>query len=450
MQLSAVTSYLTANIAAIPLLWILPLAAYLITLIVAFEYARFVPRPVLTRLLAVMLAALAFTMAHAETWWPVGIGIAFFLLEMFLACLYCHVEAYRLRPQSSRELTLFYLLFATGGAIGSFLIGIAFPLLFSSNYDVGITFFATAFAALLVVWPEDWSQRLLWTAGSAALLYLLVLLHAAYRLDTLFATRNFYASLRVRQTYDSKQQWMRTLSNGIILHGTQIFTLALEKTPTTYYAEDSGVGLALRYCCGERPRNIGVVGLGAGTIAAYGRPGDRMRFYEINPAVQSIAQHLFTYLRDSSAQITFSDGDARASLAKEAPQHFDLLAVDAFSGDAIPLHLLTQEAFQIYRRHLAPGGILAFHISNRHVDLEPAIRLLAQSAGMHARTVQSYQNDQRGESNATWVLVTDNAAFLALPAVADYSREPEQRAGFRIWTDDYSSLFPLLRFMSRQ
>lgn len=450
MQLSAVTSYLTANIAAIPLLWILPLAAYLITLIIAFEYARFVPRPVLTRLLAVMLAALAYMLPHADTWWPVGIGIAFFLLEMFLACLYCHVEAYRLRPQSSRELTLFYLLFATGGAIGSFLIGIAFPLLFSSNYDVGITFFATALAALLVVWPEDWSQRLLWTAGSSALLYLVVLLHAAYRLDTLFATRNFYASLRVRQTYDSKQQWTRTLSNGIILHGTQIFTPALEKIPTTYYAEDSGVGLALRYCCGSRARNIGVVGLGAGTIAAYGRHSDRMRFYELNPSVEPIAQHFFTYLRNSPAQISFVAGDARASLAKEAPQHFDVLAVDAFSGDAIPLHLLTQEALQIYKRHLAPGGILAFHISNRHVDLEPAIQLLAQSAGMLARTVQSYQNDQRGESNATWVLVTDNAAFLALPAVADYSREPEQRTGLRIWTDDYSSLFPLLRVMSQQ
>jgi hypothetical protein len=450
MQLSAVTSYLTANIAAIPLLWILPLAAYLITLIIAFEYASFVPRPVLTRLLVVMLAALAYMTANGDVWWPVGVGIAVFTLEMFLACLYCHVEAYRLRPQSSRELTLFYLLFAMGGAVGSFLIGIASPLLFSSNYDVAISFFATALAALLVVWLGNWSERLLWFAGSAALLYVLVLLHTAYRRDTLFATRNFYASLRVKQTYDSKQQWTRTLSNGIILHGTQIFTPAMEKTPTTYYAEDSGVGLALRYCCGERPRNVGVVGLGAGTIAAYGRAGDRMRFYELNPAVQPIAQHLFTYLRDTPAQVSFAEGDARASLAREAPQHFDVLVVDAFSGDAIPLHLLTQEALQLYKDHLAPGGIVAFHISNRHVDLEPAIALLARSAGMHARTVHSDANDERSESSATWVLVTNNEAFLALPAVANYSREPEQRAGMRIWTDDYSSLFPLLRFMNRQ
>jgi predicted O-methyltransferase YrrM len=445
MQLSAVTSYLTANIAAIPLLWILPLAAYLLTLIVAFEYARFVPRPILTRLLAVMLAGLAYMLAKADVSLPAFVGIAFFLAEMFLACLYCHVEAYGLRPRAARELTAFYLTFAAGGAIGSFLIGIASPLLFSSNYDVAISFFATALVALLAVWPENWSQRLLWSAGSLGLLYVLVLLHAAYRRDTMFAARNFYASLRVKQTYDEHQHWVRTLSNGTIQHGTQIFAPELRTTPTTYYAEDSGVGLALRYCCGGRARNVGIIGLGTGTIAAYGKPGDRMHFYEINPAVLPIAQHLFTYLRDSPADIGFTEGDARASLAKEAPQDFDVLAIDAFSGDAIPLHLLTTQALAVYRRHLAPGGILAFHISNQHVDLEPAIALLAHAAGMQARTVQSYRNPERGAFNATWVLVTDNAAFLALPEIAGSSRPAEQRAGLRVWTDDYSSLLTLLR-----
>jgi hypothetical protein len=444
MQLCAVTSYLTANIAAIPLLWILPLAAYLITLIVAFEYARFVPRPVLTRLLAVMLAGLAYMLAKAEVSLPVGIGIAFFLIEMFLACLYCHVEAYALRPRETRDLTVFYLMFAAGGAIGSFLIAIASPLIFSSNYDVAISFFATALVAVLVVWPASWSERALWSAGAAMLLYVLVLLHAAYRRDTMFSIRNFYASLRVKQAYDRNQHWIRTLSNGTIQHGTQIFSPALIKTPTTYYAEDSGVGLALRYCCGDRARNVGIVGLGAGTIAAYGRHGDRMRFYEINPAVEPIAQHLFTYLRDSPAQISFVDGDARASLSQEPPEHFDVLVVDAFTGDAIPLHLLTTQAMAIYRRHLAPGGVLAFHISNQHVDLGPAIYLLAQAAGMQARTVQSLANDQEGEFNATWVLVTENSALLALPEIAEHSWPTDQLKGLRLWTDDYSSLLALL------
>jgi spermidine synthase len=239
---------------------------------------------------------------------------------------------------------------------------------------------------------------------------------------------------------------MRTLTNGSIQHGTQIFSAELRKTPTTYYAEDSGIGLALHYCCDKRVRNIGVIGLGVGTIAAYGQPGDRIRFYEINPAVTPIAQNLFTYLRDSQAQITIADGDARNSLSHEPPQGFDVLAVDAFSGDAIPLHLLTTQAMDLYKRHLAPGGIIAFHISNQHVDLEPEIALLAQAAGMDARRVSSMANEQRGEYTATWMLLTNNPSFFAQPEVATHARQPDVDAKARVWTDDYSSLLPLIRW----
>jgi SAM-dependent methyltransferase len=221
--------------------------------------------------------------------------------------------------------------------------------------------------------------------------------------------------------------------------------------PTTYYAEDSGVGIALRFCCpiangSVQPRNIGVIGLGAGTIAAYGQAGDRIRFYEINPAVEPIARNVFTYIRESGAQVTVVEGDARNSLAHEAPQGFNVLVIDAFSGDAIPLHLLTAEALALYRRHLAPGGILAFHISNQHVDLEPAIVLLAQSAGMRAMRVSSLGNDDRGEFSAYWVLISDNADFFAQPAVAAAVKPPVLKPGLRLWTDDYSSLLPLLRW----
>ena len=195
-------------------------------------------------------------------------------------------------------------------------------------------------------------------------------LHIGYQRSTLFAVRNFYGSLRVKQSLAAYPgATMRTLTNGTIQHGTQIFSDTLRKTPTTYYAEDSGVGLALRFCCQQRARNIGVVGLGVGTIAAYGRPGDRIRFYEINPAVPPIARNLFSYLRESGAQITIVEGDARSSLAGEPPQQFDVLVIDAFSGDAIPLHLLTTQAVALYKRHLAPGGILAFHVSNQYVYL---------------------------------------------------------------------------------
>ena len=447
MQLSAVTSHLTSNVAAIPLLWILPLAAYLISLILAFQFQRLVPRGIVTRLLIVMLGGLAYMLVQVDVSLPLRIGIVFFLLETLIACYFLHSEAYALRPRRASESTLFYLLFAAGGALGSFVIGIALPLLFRFNYDLALTFLVTALLALAVTWSSGWQQRLLWSVASILLAVLVSWIHIAYERSTIAAVRNFYGSLRVTQGHSYPGATVRTLTNGTIQHGTQIFaTEALRTTPTTYYAEDSGVGLALRFCCQGRPRNIGVIGLGAGTLAAYGRPGDRIRFYEINPAVAPIAQNVFTYLRDSGAQIRVTDGDGRLSLAGEKPQNFDVLVVDAFSGDAIPLHLLTTQAVALYRSHLAPGGILAFHISNQHVDLEPAIALLAGAAGMQAMRVSSFANDERGEFNATWMLLTDDATFFSRPGVAGHVRKPAEKPGLQLWTDDYSALVPILHW----
>jgi spermidine synthase len=447
MQLAAVTSYLTQNIAAIPLLWILPLAVYLLTLICAFQFPRLLPRGILLRFLAVMLAGLGYMLAHVEVSLPLSIGLSFFLVEVFVSCLFLHSEAYALRPQRASESTVFYLFFAAGGALGSFLIGIASPLVFSFNYDLALTFFVTALLALAATWRSHWAQRLLWGTASALLLALVIMLHVAYQRNTPLAERNFYGSLRVRQSLSAHPgALMRTLTNGTIQHGTQIFSDQLRRTPTTYYAEDSGVGLALRFCCRGRARNIGVIGLGVGTIAAYGKAGDRIRFYEINPAVTPIARNLFTYLRESGAQISVVDGDARASLVREEPQNFDVLVVDAFSGDAIPLHLLTAQAMDLYKRHLAPGGILAFHISNQHVDLEPEIALLAKAAGMDARRVSSMANEDRGEFTATWMLLTNSSDFFAQPEVASQVHIPAEDARVHLWTDDYSSLLPLVRW----
>ena len=181
-------------------------------------------------------------------------------------------------PRLHRSRRFFYLMFAPAGALGSFLVGIVFPMLFSSNYDLALSFLVTSLLAFAVTWPNGWGQRLLWFTASALLLVLVFFLHTAYQRDTLLATRNFYGSLRVRQTLGVPAYTLRTLSNGSIQHGTQMFSPALMKIPTTYYAEDSGVGIAMRLCCPGRARNIGVDGLGAGTLAAYGMPGDRIRF----------------------------------------------------------------------------------------------------------------------------------------------------------------------------
>jgi hypothetical protein len=445
MQLSAVTSHITSNIAAIPLLWILPLAVYLITFILAFEFPRFYRRSIVVRLLVVMLASLGYAISKMDTSLPIGLAILFFLFECFVACLFCHAEAYALRPRRPSETTLFYLLVAAGGVTGTFFIGIASPLIFAANYDLAITFFITALLALAITWRDGWGQRLLWTTASVLLLVLNFALHAAYAQQSLLITRNFYGSLRVKQLASSQGQPMRMLLNGTIQHGNQIFSPGFNRTPTTYYARGSGIGLALTNCCANRPRNIGVVGLGTGTIAAYGNSGDRIRFYEINPHVQPIARNLFTYIRDSPARITIVEGDARASLAQEAPQHFDIIVVDAFSGDAIPLHLLTTEAIALYQKHLVPGGILAFHVSNQYLDLAPEVAQLAASVHMQAKLFDTPSVDARGEFRSTWVLVADNPAFFTISEVAATATPITPIPGLRAWTDDYSSLFPIFQ-----
>ena len=450
MQLSAVTSYLTANIAAIPLLWIVPLAVYLLSIILAFEYPRLLPRAIAMRFLIVMLAGLGYALSKQDVEWPMRISIAFFLIEAFASCLFCHTEAYRLRPRRASESTTFYLLFAAGGALGSFVIGIVFPLLFRFNFDLVITCAFTALLAFVVTWEDGWSSRLLWGVGTIVMALQIFWINIVSWRNTTVAVRNFYGALRVKQTFGIPGATLRTLTNGNVEHGTQIFgTEEQRHTPTSYYAEDSGVGLAIRFCrSGAVPNaalNVGVIGLGAGTIAAYRRP-DRIRFYEINPAVETIARNVFTYIHDSRAQVQVIGGDGRTSLSHEPPMGFDVLVIDAFSGDAIPLHLLTTQALALYRRHLAPRGIIAFHISNRHVNLEPPIALLAESAGMHSAAITTPANDARGEFTATWMLLSDDADFFSQPEITRVSHQPETVPGLRPWTDDFSSLLPVLHW----
>lgn len=448
MQLSAVTEHLTINIAAIPLLWVLPLAVYLITFILSFENPVFYKRPIVVRVLVVMLASLGYMMTKTDFSLPITLTIVFFLLECFIACFFCHGETYSLRPQRASEATLFYLLIAAGGATGTFLVGIAFPLLFDANYDLAIAFFTTAGLALAATWRDGWAQRLLWATATVLLFGLTVLLHLYFTRNSLATMRNFYGSLRVTQGFAPVQQApMRTLLHGTIQHGTEIFSPEYIHHPTSYYAPDSGIGLAVRFCCDDavRPRRIGVVGLGTGTVAAYGQQGDQIRFYEINPQVEPIARNLFTYLRNSPATITVVPGDARTSLVSEPPQNFDVLAIDAFSGDAIPLHLLTREALQLYLRHLAPKGILAFHVSNQYLDLAPELALLAASAHLQARDVITGSNQARGEFRAEWVLMTPDSAFFDRNEIASLADPIYIKPHLRLWTDDYSSLLPVLQ-----
>jgi SAM-dependent methyltransferase len=214
--------------------------------------------------------------------------------------------------------------------------------------------------------------------------------------------------------------------------------------PTTYYGPDSGVGLALARCCANAKR-VGAIGLGAGTLAAYGKTSDYFRFYEINPQVIDIAKNYFSYLRDSPAQIDIVLGDARVSLESEAPQHFDVLAVDAFSGDAIPVHLLTREAFAVYLRHLKPDGILAVHTSNTYLNLPPVVELLAEDAGCEARMIINDDDHRKLIDSSDWVLVTRNWHFLDAIDGTVMTEPISVPPTLRLWSDDFNNLFQILR-----
>ena len=434
LQLSAVTAHLTTNVAAIPLLWVLPLAVYLATFIVAFSPRMQIPAGPLAGVAGVLLIAAGNFLAKPQFGLPTGLGIVFFLAELACACLFCHAQLYRLRPAAENDATAFYLTIAAGGATGAVLVGIVAPLVFRANYDLSLTLAVTAAAGLAVAWTTSGRPRLLWAGAVVILLALGVQLHQAYTQQTLFAERNFYGSLRVTQ--DPR---LRTLLHGTVTHGTQL--IAQPRVPTAYYAPDSGIGLALNHCCAG-PRRIGVVGLGIGTLAAYAHPGDELRFYEINPAVEPIARDYFTYLAQAPSTVVTADG--RAALAAETPQNYDVLVLDAFSGDAIPLHLLTVEAMAVYLRQLAPGGVLAFHISNQHVDLEPQLRELAAAGGLQAVGLTAEAHEETAAFKSNWVLMTRRADWLR--SLGPATHPLAQQANVHPWHDDHASLLPLIRW----
>jgi spermidine synthase len=463
LLLCAMTNHVSQNIAAIPLLWIVPLLMYLLSFVVAFSRGQWMPRilrfPIpalnvsvarlcLLGFTAVSLGGLVFMLSDSRQLLPLIASIPFYCGTLFVLCLFCHAELHRLRP-SPEHATAFYLLIAAGGALGSIFVGVFAPLMFSGSYELACSLVFTALLAAVVTWKAGLKWRLFWSASSVAIAGVLIFYQAQGDGDhTLARMRNFYGTLRVSESLDAPFTGVtRSLYHGTITHGTQVFTDEMRHTPTTYYSRDSGVGLALDFCCGDRPRRVGLIGLGAGTLAAYGRKGDVFRFYDINPLVPKIARTWFSYLGESAATIEIVPGDARLSLAAEPPQKYDVLAVDAFSGDAIPVHLLTSQALELYQRHLAPGGIIAFHISNRFLDLGPVVQQQADHAGLRAVWINvAEDNDDVGAFSSDWVLVTANTDFLARPEISEVAASLDVQPGLQLWTDDYNSVLPLLKW----
>ena len=450
LMLCAVTNYLGQNVAAVPLLWILPLSVYLLSFVVGFNGRTLWPRWLAFSLLAVALGTAGTTLyKYGESQAKLRLAIIpIFCTILFIICLFCHGELYRLRP-SARYSTSFYLYISAGGAVGAFFVGVLAPILFSANYELICGLILASGLAATVLWKRNVASSLFWSAGTVGLAVLFTVQVRTGRRDTILRERSFYGALRVTEKpirvgpYRVGPGMVRTLYNGTIEHGMQLYGSGWRAVPTTYFGVNSGVVLALRFCCGDAPRRVGVIGLGVGTLAAYGRPKDVFRFYEINPLVEEIARNQFSYLSDSRASIQIVLGDARNSLATEVSQQFDMLAVDAFTGDAIPVHLLTTQAFELYRRHLKPGGVLAVHVTNRYLDLAPVVQQLAAHAGLSSVLVIS-ADSSTAVHRADWVLVSDNARFFSRPEVAAVGGKYHPDTDLTLWTDDYSSLLPVL------
>ena len=444
--LLATTNHLTEDVAPVPLLWVLPLALYLLTFTMAFARRSLYSRWLTIRLVAVMLGSLGYAIYDPSFTESVQVAVPLFCMGLFICCLFCHGELARLRPASER-LTTFYLAVASGGALGAIFVGLIAPSLFAATYEYPLSLCFTALCAAAVLWQTGWTSRAFWTVATAALVAVLAYHVHAYERNSILVVRNFYGGLRVQLHYDWLKRPYHTLYHGMIEHGAQFVDAPKSADPITYYARNSGLGLALDFF-GQPSRHIGVVGLGAGTIAAYARRGDELRYYEINPLIVRIADEQFSYLRNAratGADLAVRLGDARLSLLADESERFDVLVIDAFSGDAIPVHLLTREAVSLYLQRLKPDGILAIHTSNTYLDLNPVVKLLADDAGCEARLISNSDDQRRLIDAADWMLVTRNQDFLLKLDETTLQDPIDVSPNLRVWTDDSNNLFQILR-----
>jgi SAM-dependent methyltransferase len=439
--LLAATNQITRNIAAVPLLWIVPLSAYLLSFILAF--AGWYRRAWIMPAAAVAIVVMSLPRAYVELLRGPGAEIGMLVAGLFITCLFAHGELAALKP-APRHLTRYYLMLSLGGAAGSVLVGIGAPLLLPGYFELPVGLVLCASLLYLQLRARPLLLRGAAAATiAAAVIGAAITVNDAYK-NVRYLARDFYGVLRVEQRGSGGGAW-RLLFNGTIVHGMQFLGRAQSALPTTYYTPTAGIGRLLTLLGrGPTPLRVGVIGLGAGTLAAYGRAGDTYRFYEIDSQVIAVAREQFSYLRSSAATIETALGDARLSLEREPPQQFDVLAIDAFSSDAIPVHLLTAEALAIYRKHMKPGGIIAFHVTNRFLNLVPVVERLAEAQGMHAVLVVDDGETPLG-SLSDWVLLSDSKAALEVPQISEVAKPIDSNPDQKLWTDDFNNIVQVLK-----
>jgi SAM-dependent methyltransferase len=439
--LLAVTNHICQNVAAIPFLWIAPLSLYLLSFILTFDHPRWYVRPVFLVLAAAALPAMA--------WFSDSLNLSrlmsIFALGLFVTCMFCHGELSRLRPDP-RHLTTYYLMIALGGALGGLLVAFGAPYLLPGYFEIQIGLVACGLLLLLRTRALGWWATVVSIAVIGATGYLSKNAIEYQLIGTRVMMRDFYCAIR---TWESKSPTpFRSLVHGGIMHGGQLLDPDKRLTPTGYFGPTSGVGRMFS-ALPAAPRRVGVIGLGPGAIAAYARKGDVFRFYEINPQVVELAYKEFTFLTESPAKIEVALGDGRLLLEREPSQQFDVLVMDAFSGESIPVHMLTREAMATYLRHLKPDGVLAFQATNRYMDIDPVVERLAAAYGLTAVLISDTVSDGKGADywlcSTDQILVTNNKALLSAERIRSVATPINPKPGFPIWTDDFNNLLQVLK-----
>jgi len=445
VTLLAVSNHLSQNISSIPLLWVVPLAVYLLTFILCFEGRHWYRRDIYLGSLLWVLCVMAWFLADKSLQFELLWQILVFTVGLYFVCMFCHGELARRRP-GPRHLTLFYLMVSLGGVLGGILVGIVAPVTLPGYLELEISLVVIAALALGTNLKRPVPVVLMLVAVLAFTTSALVWRIKTFTEDTVHIERNYYGVLRVKENsmrVDDADTRYRSLVHGSILHGEQWLSEKYRRSATTYYKTSSGIGRVLLAFEGK-PIHVGVIGLGAGSIAVYGDGDDVYRFYDINPAVERIARTWFTYLGDCPAKVEVVLGDARLSLEREPPQNFDVLAVDAFSGDSIPVHLITMEAFTEYLRHLKPGGVMVFHVSNRFLDLKPVLLAIAERHGLEYAYL--HESGESGGTTSDWIAITRDKSFILKPSIVEATEPVIPRPDWRLWTDNYNNLWQVFKY----
>lgn len=453
--LLAVTNQITQEVAVIPFLWILPLALYLLSFILTFSDGPWIQRRLYALLFALTSLAVLYVLANAATL-NIFIQITVYSALLFLACMISHGELYLLRP-SSKYLTTFYVMVSVGGALGGIFVNLVAPFIFTGYWEFYLAWLLTMVILVVSLLPQwnrpQFRSAVLWASFVVATVGIMVGFNPYS--NALVAVRNFYGLIRVKEWNSvSGRGDGYVMIHGVTIHGTQYLAPEWRDEPTIHFTSDSGLGLVLE----NHPKKgngmrMGVLGLGIGMMTSYAEEGDAVRYYEINPAVVEYAGGkggYFSFLADSPADVSVVTDDARLALERELvegkPQNFDILILDTFSSDAIPAHLITREAFDIYLQHMTPDGILIAHISNRHIDLRPVLYGLAQEFGLTGLVVDTPGNDAIDSYPSRFVILSPNPQSLQIPALQERSVPLDASFGtVRLWTDDYSNLFQIIR-----